>query len=293
LSSIFTQIKFPLPKTRTSGWAELRKFADDFAFNPLVWRIVEAVQSTQQGRYDFEGVVITGPPGVGKTSFVVQSMLYVFEDVNEVKKRLVFTRDQLLEKVKHAVESGERYDVLVVDDPGGMGLSAYWYTRERSEKLALTTLFDAFAYIKDVTSLLIMTVPRATGFAKAIRDLMTTWVQMKKHPGSGDLVRVVFSVRVATVSAGGNMREKFEPEEFFLVSRKMLRMPDEVWREMMEMRRKNVLKALKRLEEAVEEGEEEGEAEGGGASEEDNPFIISTAELFDHYGGEEGKEKQV
>ena len=94
--------KIMVPQTRGEGWSALAQLANDFHYNPLVWFISNAVKSKDY--YTHDEIIVYGEPGSGKTSYVIQSMLYVFEDVKEVRKRVVFDIDdlkQLLENIKN------------------------------------------------------------------------------------------------------------------------------------------------------------------------------------------------
>lgn len=237
--------KILIPQTRKEGWDILSKISDDFRYNPLVWMISEAVKNTQSDRYTHDEVIVYGPPGAGKTSYVIQSMLYVFEDVNEVRKRVVFDIDDfknLLENIKN----GQRYDVVLFDDPSAIGLSSTWNMRSAAEKRKMLDLFDAFTYVKDFISLLIFTVPRLVGVAKFFRDIADWRVQVKKEG------KIIFTRREVASTRTGTLKEVDNPVMFFFI--KNPRMPDEIWQIMMEKRRKVTAERLERFE-----GEEEDE----------------------------------
>jgi hypothetical protein len=248
LLPIYYKIKIPL--TRGEGWEALKELADDFHYNPLVWFISKAVKSNNEleskkeqkskKELTFDLIIVFGPPGSGKTSYVIQSMLYVFEDVNEVRKRIVFdTNDfkQLLENV----ENGQRYDVVLFDDPSAIGLTSMWYMRRGEEKLKNLELFDAFVFVKDFISLAIFTVPRLVSLPKYFRDIATWFVQVKKEG------KVIFMRKDAGRSKSGTVKEVDVPEMFFYI--KNPRIPDEIWNEMMEKRRNTIRKKFRKYRE--------------------------------------------
>jgi len=234
--------KIMVPQTRGEGWRALKELADDFRYNPLVWLISNAIKPKDELTFDL--IIVFGPPGSGKTSYVIQSMLYVFEDVNEVRKRIVFdTNDfkQLLENV----ENGQRYDVVLFDDPAAIGLTSMWYMRRGEEKLKNLELFDAFVFVKDFISLAIFTAPRLVSLPKSFRDIATWLVQVKKEG------KVIFMRKDVGQSKSGTVKEVDVPEMFFYI--KNPRIPNEIWNEMMEKRRKTIRKKLRKYRELDED----------------------------------------
>jgi GTPase SAR1 family protein len=231
-----------VPQTRGEGWQALKELANDFRFNPLVWFISSAVKPKDSLTHD--EIIVYGSPGSGKTSYVIQSMLYVFEDVNEVRKRIVFDIDdfkQLLENVKN----GQRYDVVLFDDPSAIGLSSTWNMRRVAEKRKMLELFDAFVYVKDFISLIIFTVPRLVGLAKFFRDIASWRVQVKKDG------KVIFTRREVASTRSGTLKEVDIPEMFFYI--KNPRMPNEIWNDMMEKRRRIIEQKIDKYEELEED----------------------------------------
>jgi len=231
-----------VPQTRGEGWRALKELANDFRYNPLVWFISSAVKPKDSLTHD--EIIVYGPPGSGKTSYVIQSMLYVFEDVNEVRKRIVFDVDdfkRLLENVKN----GQRYDVVLFDDPSAIGLSSTWNMRRAAEKRKMLELFDAFVYVKDFISLIIFTVPRLVGLAKFFRDIASWRVQVKKDG------KVIFTMREVASTRSGTLKEVDIPEMFFYI--KNPRMPNEIWNDMMEKRRRIIEQKIDKYEELDED----------------------------------------
>jgi GTPase SAR1 family protein len=231
-----------VPQTRGEGWQALKELANDFHFNPLVWFISSAVKPKDSLTHD--EIIVYGPPGSGKTSYVIQSMLYVFEDVNEVRKRIVFDVDdfkRLLENVKN----GQRYDVVLFDDPSAIGLSSTWNMRRATEKRKMLELFDAFVYVKDFISLIIFTVPRLVGLAKFFRDIASWRVQVKKDG------KVIFTRREVASTRSGTLKEVDIPEMFFYI--KNPRIPNEIWNDMMEKRRRVIEQKIDKYEELEED----------------------------------------
>jgi len=234
--------KIMVPQTRGEGWRALKELANDFRYNPLVWFISSAVKPKDSLTHD--EIIVYGPPGSGKTSYVIQSMLYVFEDVNEVRKRIVFDVDdfkRLLENVKN----GQRYDVVLFDDPSAIGLSSTWNMRRAAEKRKMLELFDAFVYVKDFISLIIFTVPRLVGLAKFFRDIASWRVQVKKDG------KVIFTRREVASTRSGTLKEVDIPEMFFYI--KNPRMPNEIWNDMMEKRRRIIEQKIDKYEELEED----------------------------------------
>ena len=234
--------KIMVPQTRGEGWRALKELANDFRYNPLVWFISSAVKPKDSLTHD--EIIVYGPPGSGKTSYVIQSMLYVFEDVNEVRKRIVFDVDdfkRLLENVKN----GRRYDVVLFDDPSAIGLSSTWNMRRAAEKRKMLELFDAFVYVKDFISLIIFTVPRLVGLAKFFRDIASWRVQVKKDG------KVIFTRREVASTRSGTLKEVDIPEMFFYI--KNPRMPNEIWNDMMEKRRRIIEQKIDKYEELDED----------------------------------------
>ena len=234
--------KIMVPQTRGEGWRALKELANDFRYNPLVWFISSAVKPKDSLTHD--EIIVYGPPGSGKTSYVIQSMLYVFEDVNEVRKRIVFDVDdfkRLLENVKN----GQRYDVVLFDDPSAIGLSSTWNMRRAAEKRKMLELFDAFVYVKDFISLIIFTVPRLVGLAKFFRDIASWRVQVKKDG------KVIFTRREVASTRSGTLKEVDIPEMFFYI--KNPRMPNEIWNDMMEKRRRIIEQKIDKYEELDED----------------------------------------
>lgn len=234
--------KIMVPQTRGEGWQALKELANDFHFNPLVWFISSAVKPKDKLTHD--GIIVYGPPGSGKTSYVIQSMLYVFEDVNEVRKRIVFDVDDFMRLLEN-VENGQRYDVVLFDDPSAIGLSSTWYMRRGAEKRKMLELFDAFVYVKDFISLIIFTVPRLVALPKFFRDIASWMVQVKKDG------KVIFTRREVASTRSGTLKEVDIPEMFFYI--KNPRIPNEIWNDMMEKRRRVIEQKIDKYEELDED----------------------------------------
>ena len=144
---------------------------------------------------------------------------------------MVFDVDDLKQLLEN-IRDGQRYDVVLFDDPSAVGLSSTWNMRSAKEKRKMLELFDAFVYVKDFISLIIFTVPRLIGVAKFFRDIATWRVQVKKEG------KVIFTRREVASTRSGALKEIDNPVMFYYV--KNLRMPNEIWDEMMEKRRKAV-----------------------------------------------------
>ncbi|MCI4407536.1 MAG: hypothetical protein JHC26_00455 [Thermofilum sp.] len=230
--------KIMLPQTRGEGWRALAQLADDFRYNPLVWFISNAAKPKNE--YTHDEIIVYGPPGSGKTSYVIQSMLYVFEDVKEVRKRIVFDIDDLKQLLEN-VRNGQRYDVVLFDDPSAIGLSSTWNMRSAKEKRKMLDLFDAFVYVKDFISLIIFTVPRLVGLAKFFRDIASWRVQVKKDG------KVIFTMKEVASTRTGTLKEIDLPVLFYYI--KNPRMPDEIWNEMIAKRRKIIGEKIERFNE--------------------------------------------
>jgi len=229
--------KIIIPQTRGEGWRIMEQLANDFRYNPLTWFVGNAVKTKDY--YTHDEVIIYGEPGSGKTSYVIQSMLHVFEDVKEVRRRVIFDVEDL-KRLLEDIRDGQRYEVVLFDDPSAVGLSSTWNMRSSAEKRRMLELFDAFVYVKDFISLVIFTVPRLIGVAKFFRDIATWRVQVKKDG------KVIFTRREVASTRLGTLKEVDTPVMFYYI--KDVRMPNEIWNEMMDKRKRITAEKIARFD---------------------------------------------
>ena len=240
---VYAQIQ--VPQTRAKGWEALKELSKDQRYNPLVWMISDVIKARQMGILKHVEVIVYGPPGAGKTTYVVNSLLWIFEDPKEVLKRIIFDMDGMTEFVRNVV-NGVEYDVAVFDDPTAVGLSSSYTLKGKKEKQRIANIIDAFTYIKDYVGVVIYTVPRLVGLAKFIRDIAEWKVKVKKDG------KIIFTRSEIVSTRSGLLKEVDVPHMFYFQHE--TKMPDEIWKTMMERRKKVVADRLLR---ALEGGDGE------------------------------------
>jgi hypothetical protein len=106
-------------------------------------------------RHEFYGLIIYGPQGIGKSSYMLQVMYQVYGDWDRVFQNLIFSLDDLVDLIKRTRESRWRMKLIGWDDAGVHG-HKYVYFRRRDAAALISAWLDV-ARTK-VAGLLITTV---------------------------------------------------------------------------------------------------------------------------------------
>jgi hypothetical protein len=72
-------------------------------------------------RHEFYGLIVYGPQGIGKSSYMLQVMYQVYRDWDKVFQNLIFSLDDLVDLIKRTREAKERLKLVGWDDAGVHG----------------------------------------------------------------------------------------------------------------------------------------------------------------------------
>jgi hypothetical protein len=116
--------------------------------------------------HEFYGLIVYGPQGIGKSSYMLQVMYQVYRDWDKVFENLIFSLDDLVDLIKRTREADERLKLVGWDDAGVHG-HKYVYFRRRDAAALISAWLDV-ARTK-VAGLIITTVdPR--NLLKPVRE---------------------------------------------------------------------------------------------------------------------------
>ena len=92
-------------------------------------------------RHEFYGLIIYGPQGIGKSSYMLQVMYQVYGDWDKVFQNLIFSLDDLVDLIKRTRESRWRLKLIGWDDAGVHG-HKYVYFRRRDAAALISAWLD-------------------------------------------------------------------------------------------------------------------------------------------------------
>lgn len=113
---------------------------------------------------DFYGLIVTGPQGIGKSTYAIKVLLEVYGSWRVAKNYIVFTMTDLITMLREA-EEGERIKCILWDD-AGIHAHKYMYFENRK----LVQLLEAFIDVaRTKIAGWIITVPNMDELAKPLK----------------------------------------------------------------------------------------------------------------------------
>jgi len=202
--------------------------------------------------HEFYGLIVYGPQGIGKSSYMLQVMYQVYGDWDLVFENVIFSLDDLVDLIKMTKETDERLKLIGWDDAGIHG-HKYVYFRKR-DAVALISAWLDVARTK-VAGLIVTTVdPR--NLLKPVRESlgMRYGKVLRADAHHRRAVRVYDQHLMPT---GARFLRKSHVD-FFNVY-----LPDDVYQRYLEMRKEFYREAEERLLKFAEKSMRRSESEEG------------------------------
>ncbi len=203
-------------------------------------RYVFALSRIIAGRPDMVGAMIYGMQRSGKTMYSLLVMYDFYRDWDMVLDNVFFTLDDLINAIKERVldnfSTSKQLKVICWDDAGVHG-SKYLFFRSRQLTEYLQNLFDVVGLA--VKSILI-TTPNPENLLKAIRGYEFYRVKIIKLHNDN---RIAAGYK-SSLLPSGKMIVKKVFEDYY-----NLRIPNDVYKQYLEMREQYLESAVENLEE--------------------------------------------
>ncbi len=124
--------------------------------------------------YSFVSAFIYGPQGVGKTTYALKTLYYVYKDWDCVLKHTFFDYESLINRLEEAFDKGERIKALLIDDAGLVFIKYLWRS---SPSIWFSKLYNL---IRSLATGVIFTSVEVTDIIKFIRDKVIYRVSMER-----------------------------------------------------------------------------------------------------------------
>jgi len=201
-------------------------------------------------------VAIIGQGGAGKTTYAILSVIgaallmgwdwgYAKEFVKEV---MVVTPDEILNKLRWIAEERRWLPVLLIDDIGAQ-ISKYWAWLGETWWSNVFSLMDQ---LKEFIGVLVLTARSLESIPKRLREIVDWVVEAKvtRFRENDVLLTVLYWYSAEEYLTKGYRRRKRARVSFVDVFLPGARMPDDVWRRLVDIR---IETARRRLARAIEE----------------------------------------
>jgi len=234
-----------------------------------------------RGRLKNLTVAIVGAGGSGKTTYSVLSamgalrMLRADEEFIEraVLAFTFFEPTRMVRTIKDLVERRRWTPFIIVDDVGSQ-ISKYWIFLGQH---FWSQLFSVLDQVKDWTGTLIMTAKSMESIPARLRDLVDVVIEAREiMTASGIIIDVFEYYRAEEYGLKRTRTTKLKYMIYLDVMSPVAKIPDNIWNQMMEMRRATGLRRieltmkglellpileLKRLEKLAKKAEQGGDGE--------------------------------
>jgi len=196
----------------------------------------------------FCGAIVTGPRGIGKSSYVLNVAWEVFRNLGYDEKEswdkalacCKFTIHDVVSFIKKNILSTDKSHLLIWDDAGTYAGTTKWWT----DRDALDKLKGVTDTIRTGVCSLLITTPSESDLTKFLRNYDDYIVQIGHHPDGG-IYRTAKGYLKRTLPSGTKrIYPKFKNK--FLVY-----LPDDVYSRYQQMRDDVLVKQLEDIEEKI------------------------------------------
>ncbi len=199
-------------------------------------------------------VSIIGLAGSGKTTYSIlsgigalQLMGYSWDEAVRMASRLIFYNPKsLVEFLIELTKTRDWMPFIIIDDLGGQ-ISKYWYMMGEKHYSHLFSILDQ---VKDFTGVIIGTARKEKSMPARFREISDLYVEAAEVEIQGVVMDVFKFYRGDDYERGPRWRER--RLLYIDVMPPIVRMPEEIWREMIEARAETAQARLKNLKEALE-----------------------------------------
>jgi len=189
---------------------------------------------------EFYGLIIYGPQGIGKTTYMLKVMYEIYRDWDKVFQYLVFSFDDLIDVMRQARE--RRIKVIGWDDAGIHG-HKYMYFFEKQAVMLISAWIDV---VRTRIAGWLITTPNPSSLIKPVREspgFNYGKVMYTHGSGTSRLVKVY----AKHWYPGGRIIARKLYYDYFHA-----RLPDDVYKEYMEMRERFYEEAERNLLKNIE-----------------------------------------
>lgn len=196
--------------------------------------------------HNFCGAIITGPRGIGKSSFALNAAWEMYmltgeyseeEAWEKVLEVLKFTMDEVLEYLEYYAKSNEKARCLIWDDCGIHASTMEWW-ENRSMLKRLKSVTDT---IRTGVSSLLITTPAESDLTKFLRNYDDYIVQIGYAMGEGKKYRIANGYLKRTLPAGQlRVYSKFKNKFYVMI-------PDSIFNRYMYRRNQVLVNEIENL----------------------------------------------
>lgn len=183
--------------------------------------------------HSFVSAFIYGAQGVGKTTYGLKTLYYVYGSWKEALDNTYFYIDDLLPRLREAFDRGERIKAILLDDAGVWLVKYYW---RRDFSIWFSKFFNL---MRTIISGIIFTSVEVTDIIKFVRDKVMYRVHVMR---TGENSSEAIGYRVRTSPLLEQYVERIFEDKF------TLSLPDNVRREYEAKRRQAITTLFQELE---------------------------------------------
>ena len=193
---------------------------------------------------EFFGLIIYGRQGIGKSTYMLKVMNDIYQDWDEVFRHLVFSLDDLVDIMRKAKD--KRIKVIGWDDAGIHG-HKYLYFRDKEKVELISAWIDV---VRTRIAGWLITTPDPRNLIRPVRESPGFYYGKVVLRGSG-LLRLLKAYERIYLPSGSVMIRKTYYDQF------KCRLPNDVYKQYMELRMGFYEEAERRLMRYIDEKEME------------------------------------
>ena len=209
--------------------------------------------------YSHTVVSIVGPGGTAKSTFAFLASVAALEMVGmdrdeamrTVREWFIRSLREMVSKTKRLIEEGGYTPVIILDDFSAF-VPKYWL---HMKMYAVAKLFSLLDLMKDYTSITLVTGRAFESIAKRLREISQIVVKMEKVALRPGLHVILATYHAVDTDTARPLKKPYALDVLPVT----IKMPAEIWNEMMRDRREYAKKVIGELEAAIEEEEKGGE----------------------------------
>jgi len=213
------------------------------------WRLILGNYILNRCKHNgFLSAITKAERGYGKSMYNLKIMAYVYYHLYKVNESdawdyalnsLVFTPDQLLDKLQFNIENDKISPVICIDD-ASVHFSSMLYFVNLYETTLLNAMFDT---IRTATHSLLINCPNKKRLLSSLRNYDDYEITLYKEPSSDGYNRKAVCIKWFSLPSGHKKFRKMYEDHFSCY------VPNHIYNQYMEMRKKYLKDVSNRLEE--------------------------------------------
>lgn len=201
---------------------------------------------------NFCGAIITGPRGIGKSSYALNVAWEVYTNIgyneeeawNKTLSVCKFTMKDVIDFIEKNAKSEDKERMLIWDDTGVYASTMEWW----SNRTLLKQLKSVTDTIRTGVCSLIMTTPSESGLTKFLRDYDDYIVQISYHESGGNYRNAKGYLKRTLPSGNLRIYSKFRNKFYVMI-------PDWIWEKYIAERERVHNLQLQEIKKVMEEQE--------------------------------------